>query len=797
MAATIATSKRLSLHSRTFAYLWIVGIFVISALLIAGTRGGPSINTNVMALLPPDKLDTVVYDAVRQVQARFERHLVVLIGTDDLASSKAAAVEVTEQLADTGVFQKLKSDAYRELVKRAFSFYLPLRYQLLSNRIRAQLQAGDTAGFERSVLKRYYNPSSPLNSRLVERDPLLFLQSFLEERAVEITNSPRIDDGYLTVESGNMTYIVILGQLTDTPFSVALQRRLTPVLHNLKARLNDRFPEANLLVAGVLPHAAAGTETAIAEISTVGLGSILCIVLLLVGIFRTARPFALTFVSIALGSLAGFAMCQAIFGEVHLLTLVFGSSLVGISVDYSLHFFCDRFRLDQDWSPLVARRHILPGITLGLITSIIGFSGFMFTPFPGMQGMAVFSSVGLCVAYSIVVICYPHFTGELTRPQLDRPLEWLKSYADLWRRRWRWPALSGAAVLLVIAIFGCLHLTASDDVRLLQTPNKSVMAEEVRVRSLIGRNLSSQFFLVEGRDEADLLSREENLTTKLRALKNTRKLDGYLAISDFIASPQRQLENRDLLQLAFGSNPHTLTSIAEKIGLPDSARESFEADLRAVAKREPVTIAQWLSDPVSEPYRHLSLDPTTRGMINVVGLRGVFDRAALRDLADSDTSLHFIDPAGDITTLFGQYREQAIWLTLISYVFVLLLLMVRYGLKGGIQIMLTPVLAGVLSFATLTLIGESISLFNVMALLLVLGIGVDYAIFFRETGTDSPATYFAIALSSITTLSAFGLLAFSETAAIHAFGLTVLIGIFVAFLLSPSAERRPDTSAPR
>ncbi|MBC8452172.1 MAG: hypothetical protein H8D70_03005, partial [Rhodospirillaceae bacterium] len=180
-----------------------------------------------------------------------------------------------------------------------------------------------------------------------------------------------------------------------------------------------------------------------------------------------------------------------------------------------------------------------------------------------------------------------------------------------------------------------------------------------------------------------------------------------------------------------------------------------------------------------------------------VGLRGVFDRAALRDLADSDTSLHFIDPAGDITTLFGQYREQAIWLTLISYVFVLLLLMVRYGLKGGIQIMLTPVLAGVLSFATLTLIGESISLFNVMALLLVLGIGVDYAIFFRETGTDSPATYFAIALSSITTLSAFGLLAFSETAAIHAFGLTVLIGIFVAFLLSPSAERRPDTSAPR
>ena len=67
----------------------------------------------------------------------------------------------------------------------------------------------------------------------------------------------------------------------------------------------------------------------------------------------------------------------------------------------------------------------------------------------------------------------------------------------------------------------------------------------------------------------------------------------------------------------------------------------------------------------------------------------------------------------------------------------------------------------------------------------MLGIGVDYALFFRETGAENPATLLAIALSSLTTLLAFGLLALSATTAIHAFGLTILVGILVAFLLSP------------
>lgn len=775
------------MRSKIFAILWVVGICTLSGWLIVGRTGGPPVNADLMSLLPKAEHDPVVRDAVARVKRRFERHIVMLVGAKDIETARAAASHVHKRLHMSDRFHNLRLKHDPDLIRHALSFYLPLRFQLLSHSARDQLRANDVTGFGRDVLRRYYSPKTTFNSELIKSDPLLLLPRFLEERRLEMIGLPGLEDGYLVVRTAEKIYVLLIGELSGSPFSLSVQQQLVPLLGDIRTELPVTFAGSDFLLAGVLPHAAAGTETALDEMSTVGLGSLLCIVAMLIVLFRSMRPFILTLISISLGCLGGFTACLVVFGEVHLLTLVFGASLVGISVDYSLHYFCQRFRLDTNWSTEAALGHIFPGITLGLITSVIGFIGLFFAPFPGMQGMALFSCVGLCIAYSCVAICYPPFTNDLTRPKFEQPLKWARAYADLWRHRPDWRIWSLMAVLAAVAVSGCLKLTASDDIRLLQTPDDLVMAEEMRTRTLIGRNLASQFFLVEGRDEADFLMREEALTTRLRALKNNRKLTGYRAISDFVASPQRQRDNRALLESLVMNPQGTLTHISQRIGLPEETRNSYIAAFRNAGSGTPVTLAQWLAHSVSEPHRHLWLGPTTRGVIGVVGLRGVHDLAALHSVANTDAQIHFVDPAGEISELFGQYRHQTIWLTLVSYGLVLLILLKRYGLRGGLLVMAPPVVAAAASLSVLGLLGESISLFNIMALLLVLGIGVDYSLFFRETGTESPATLLAIALSSLTTLLAFGLLSLSATAAIHAFGLTILVGILVAFLLSPMA----------
>lgn len=89
--------------------------------------------------------------------------------------------------------------------------------------------------------------------------------------------------------------------------------------------------------------------------------------------------------------------------------------------------------------------------------------------------------------------------------------------------------------------------------------------------------------------------------------------------------------------------------------------------------------------------------------------------------------------------------------------------------------------------------GVPLNLFNLLALMLILGIGIDYTLFFaeqnkQEDDSHTESTLLAISLSALTTILSFGLLALSETQAIHSFGITVLTGIIVAWLLAPLSQ---------
>ena len=775
--------RKIILPSRGGALVWVLLLAALAAWLAIRASGEPVINANLMAMLPSVDRDPVAEDAADKFRQRFERRVVVLVGAADSSEAKAAADAVHETLRGTDMFVELDVRYDENLIRHAGEFYFPLRFGLLSEASRQQLLAGDVAAFERAVLARYFTPVSGLQSDLIERDPFHLLPGFLEERAAGGSARFELEDGYLLTETDGQVFALLSGVLSDSPFSFDLQDRLMPVMQSL----GTGMPGVTVLKAGVFFHAAAGSASAKSEISTVGIGALVGIVVLFIAVFRSWRPLGLSLFSIAVGCLGGFATCLALFGQVHLLTLVFGASLIGISVDYSLHYFCDHLRQKENWLPRAALGHVLPGISLGLLTSVIGFVGLLFASFPGMQQMAIFSGAGLIFSYLCVLTIYPLFTRSIRTSHMRQPLIWSAAYARFCQRQWGPKAWLLLAALVALGAGGISQLQHQDDIRQLQAADKMVVAEELRVRSLVGDNLASQFFLVAGIDEAELLAREEQLVRALRAAQQQGHVSGFVALSEFVPSPDRMAENRRLLAPLIAGEESLLQRVAECIGLPSHAVAAYADAFDRAGPVDAKALIDWLESPMARPYRQLWLGASNGRYISAVGLRGVHQPSELSNLADPQSGVTFIDNVGELSALFGDIRRQAGWLILASYVVVSLLLLVRYGLRGGLAVMIAPIVAATTSLGVQGLIGEPLSLFNVLAVLLVLGFGVDYSIFFRETGTDNPSTLVAIALSTITTLLAFGLLALSSTTAVHAFGLTILLGIGVAFLLSPLA----------
>jgi hypothetical protein len=67
--------------------------------------------------------------------------------------------------------------------------------------------------------------------------------------------------------------------------------------------------------------------------------SALCIVALLLAVYRSLTVLAMTLVPVASGALAGVTAVALGFPAVHGLTLGFGVTLIGESVDYGIYFF--------------------------------------------------------------------------------------------------------------------------------------------------------------------------------------------------------------------------------------------------------------------------------------------------------------------------------------------------------------------------------------------------------------------------------------------------------------------------
>jgi predicted exporter len=537
-------------------------------------------------------------------------------------------------------------------------------------------------------------------------------------------------------------------------------------------------PGARVLAAGVPLHAEAAAVQASREVNTIGWGSLIAILLLMWLAFRRGRPLLLVALSLLVGCAVALSVTAWVFGQVHLLTLIFGASLIGVAEDYGIHYFASR----QARSGVVPQRvmqGVLPGLWIALATSVLGYLVLGLAPFPGLRQMSLFSAVGLIAAFVTVWLWFP----LLDRGDIP-PNRWAGRVAGSLAR---WPRLvltaRSAALLAALAVAvgaGLWQLRGSDDLRHLQSSPPELLRQQREVGRLLGAPSPLQFFLVTAASEEELLAREEALTARLSALARDGALAGYRALSDWVPSQARQAADA------------ALTARAESAALAGVNRALGEALVRPSYAAAPLTLQAWAAHPASAGARDLWLGRLSADTVgSVVMLRGLREAAQLPRLAAAAEGLagvRWVDRTAELSALLGRYRAAMGWLLVLSHVVVLLALLWWHG-RSAWRAWAPTLLASAGALALLGALGQPLQLFNVLALALLLGVGVDYGIFLLEHPDDGSA-WLAVVLGATSTALAFGLLALSSTPALRAFGLTLLIGLLLVTLIAPCLRPR-------
>jgi predicted exporter len=735
--------------------------------------------TDLLALLPMDERDPTVARAVARVADAAQQYLVVLVGSGDWARARAAAGAYTRTLArHPAWFGPTEQGALDD--DTALASWWAHRGALLTADDRRLLESGSAAGWARSAAQ---NLTSPLGSGRVgawQDDPFGTFRDWLQARVAVTPVRPV--DGMLRADDDSVHYAVLPIRLRGRAFSFFAQQAVVPILAEADAAALRAAPGVRLLTAGVIIPAAAAARQADHEMSTIGWGSLLGIVLLIWLALRSARPIGLVLLSLGVGTVGALSVTGLIFPKVHLITLVFGASLVGTAADYGLNYLCAQVGEQRD--PWTVMRAQLPGLAVGVVTTVVAYLGLALTPFPGLRQMAAFAAVGLTFAWITVVLWFPALGTTAFQP--SRIAAWFA------RTRARWPvatrtratAVTGAAVAIVVVI-GLVRLRPNDDIRLLQDSPPAIIQQESEVGRILRAPAMTQFYVVRATSESGLLALEERLRVRLDSLVGGGVIDGYQAVSSWVPSADRQARDRALIAGRLYGPSGALVQLAGALGEDGAWADSTRTRLAAPAR--PLTIQDWIASPVSEAYRHLWLGEVNGEWASVVSLQGI-DYARLPSLAAASaglTGVTFVDKIADISALLGRYRREMAWVIACSYLAIFLVLLPRYGRRAW-RVVAPSILASLAALALFGLLGQPLQLFHVLALLIIFGSGVDYAIFLIERPDPREGNaWLGVALSAMSTLLSFGLLSLSQTPVLRAFGLTMLVGITVSMVASP------------
>jgi len=768
---------------RRRAWIWLLCLGLLACYGGWRVARGQALETDLLAMLPDTERNPVAEAAIRSLARITGDRAMFLVRAGTESRSEAAALAMAEALARSGAFREVQSTLPPMDPGAVPRFYAGYRFRLPPGP-----EPAGSAALAVRVQGRLASPQGGMSGASPALDPLGQMDGFLAGLPFAALRL-ELRDRLLVIPSPEGLNVLISAGLSGSAYDPGVQRRVLGALRDAQAELRARFPEARVLRTGVVFYAADARANAEHEANLFSALSMLCIFALYFVVFRTARHLLLGLSCVAAGLVTAMAGCLLVFGRIYLLTLACGSSVLGVAVDYSFLYFAYQVGAGPAWRALPVLRRLLPALLIGLGTTLLGYSALLAAPFPGLRQIAVFSILGLAGAFLTVLLVLPDW---LERPGPARPVllarlgRLLEASVRLAGHRWL-PA--GLAVLALLLLLGASRARVDDDVQGLIRPSGELLQQEAGIRALTGLSNNAAFFLVEGPDEAAVLAREEALRARLAGWDPAAGLTGVQAVSCFVPSPARQeaalARHRSLLP--------DLVRALDQVGFRPEAVAALRADL-AAAQGRPLTVAAFFGTPFSAPLRMLWLGPTAHGVGSVVFPMGDPDALRLRQAAAGIPGVSLVDKARSVSGLLGHYRRIAAWALGAAILLVWLLLGRWRGFRAASSMVAPPCFGMLSALAGCALAGVPVTLFTVMALILLLGFGIDYTVFLGEGGRRDPSALLGVLLAAGTTLISYGLLAFSHTPALRGFGLALALGVAGTTLTSWVALHARDAS---
>jgi predicted exporter len=555
-------------------------------------------------------------------------------------------------------------------------------------------------------------------------------------------------------------------------------------------------PKVQLTLSGPGVFAAQSQQVIEHDAWRLSLYSALFVLAMLVLVYRSPWPVLLVLTPVSLGLLGGVLVVQALFGSVHAITLGFAATLIGEAVDYPNYLLISTAPQEP---PRAAAQRLRRTLVLAVLTTVASASALALSSFQGLAQLGVLTMCGVMMAGLATRRLLPWLAGN-SLPTLRRPrIPFMAaSYELRWSRRLAIVTALGAGLWLAFTPRGVWER----DLSAISPVPPQARELDAQLRRDMGAPEVNILLVSEGDSEALALESAERTLPLLQDWRRRQLIRGYDSPASYLPSATTQEARRQMLPDALTLEGRLSQALRGLVFRPE-AFAPFVREVNAARNASPLTRESYAGTALGAKLNAqvLQLDGSWLALTSLAGVES--PPALERELAArTGQRTRLVDLKQVSSQMLDGYRHAALRQAAWGAALIGVLLVVGLASPRRAWRVLLPVAAALtLSVALLVLSGQRLSVFHLVALLLVLGIGLNYALFFERRFNDEDdrqRTLLALAVCSLSTMATFGLLALSSTPVLHAIGSTTALGALLSLLLSAlwggQSQAQPDAS---
>ena len=538
--------------------------------------------------------------------------------------------------------------------------------------------------------------------------------------------------------------------------------------NNLTSFLSTLETNENIktYISGVPIHTYYSQKSAQKEITIISIVSLIVICLMFIFVFKSVKPYIISMCTIFLAGASAFLLSSVFFSSIHIFTFVFGTSLIGISIDHSIHFITEWYN-EKDKKEVLKK--IFPSMLLGFITTIISYLSLSLTSLTLLKQIALFSIFGLVSSFLTVNIMYPIIFKNDKRVIKDSVINLSKNILVRYVKLINTKIIAVFFIIVIlVSILTIPRIKVNFSANQLYSTPDFLLESETEVYKRLNTSLAKNIIISRGDTLSKALQAEESIGNSFT--------NNYMAISRVLYSEEMQRDNMKLVEKKL--MPLLRTQI-NSLDLNESSYNKIMTEFSNV-KNEILDINAIIDEPSFSDLKKIIVTNNNKYFLIATS---DYNTNNIVKSANKDVKIFNINE--EINDALDSTAKTALKMAIIAYILIFIAIMIYFNKKQALAIILVQMMSILINLSLHSIFSININIFSIFALILSIGISIDYAIFFSNSAADKEITFLAVFLSMMTTVLSFGTLAFSGFIPVKSFGLFLFIGVLSSFIISP------------